>query len=152
MNTLSPFISGRTYVRFADTDTLDVAVIGRQDHLEAAFEHRIEKPPKGSTLRPMPDAGMHSICAVDDAMQHLINGTDDDARDAASRLIDLFNYPFDKRIVVFKRTLTGIDGVAFADAAIVPKPRPVLLFLARRIEALAEKEWRITREDRLTGY
>ena len=152
MNTLSPFVGGRTHIRFANTDALDVAVISRQDHLEATFEHRIQKPPKGTTLRPMSDAGVHPISAVDDAMQHLINRADDNARDSASRLIDLFNYPFDERIVVFKRALTGIDGVAFADAAIVPEPRPVLLFLARRIEALAEKEWRITSEDRLTGY
>ena len=95
---------------------------------------------------------MHPISAIDDAMQHLIDRADHNSGDSASRLINLFDYPFDERIVVFKRALTGIDSIAFADAAIVPKPRPVLLFLARRIEALAKKEWRITREYRLTGY
>ena len=115
MNTLAPFVGGRPHVRFANTHALDVAVIGRQDHLEAAFEHRIEKSPKRSTLRPMSDAGMHPISAIDDAMQHLIDRADHNAGDAASRLIDLFNYPFDKPIVVFKRTLTGIDSVAFAE-------------------------------------
>ena len=152
VNTLAPFVGGRTDVRFANAYALDVSMIGRQDHLEAAFEHCIEKPPKGSPLRPMPDPGMHPISAIDDAVQHLIDRADHDACDSASRLIDLFDYPLDERIVVFKRTLTGIDGIAFANAAIVPEPHPVLLFLARRIEALAEKEWRITREDRLTGY
>ena len=152
MNTLAPFIGSRTHIRFANTYALDVAVISRQDHFEATFEHRVQKPPKGSSLRPMPDPGVHPIGSIDDAMQHLIDGADHDAGDSASRLIDLFNYPFDERIVVFKRALTGIDGLAFANAAIIPEPRPVLLFLARRVEALAKKEWRIPSEDRLTGY
>jgi hypothetical protein len=90
------------------------------------------------------DPGVHPIGSVDNAVQHLSDGADHDARDPATGLIDLFSYPFDERIVVFKGALTGIDGVAFADAAIVPEPRPVLLFLARRIEALAKKEWRIS--------
>jgi hypothetical protein len=92
----------------------------------------------------MSDPGVHPISSIDDAVEHLIDGADHDAGDSASRLIDLFNYPLNERIVVFKGALTGIDGVAFADAAIVPEPRPMLLFLARRIEALAKKEWRIT--------
>src|SRR5271155_5821227 len=127
-------------------------MIGRQDYLERAFEQRIQKPRKGSTFRPMPNRGVHPIGAIDDAVQHLIDGADHNPSDTASGLINLFDHPFDERVVVFKRTLTGIDGSAFADAVIVPKPRPVLLFLARRIDALAEEEWWITSEDRLPRY
>ena len=129
MHTLATFIGGRTDIWFADTYALDVAVISGQDQLEATFEQRVEKPPKGSSLRPMSDPGVHPIGSIDDAMEHLIDGPDHDAGDSASRLIDLFNYPFDERIVVFKGTLTGINGVALANAAIVPEPRPMLLFL-----------------------
>ena len=78
----------------------------------------------------MPRSGVHPVGTVDDAMQHLIDRADDNAGDPAARLIDLFNDALDKRVVVFEGALTGIDGIAFAEAAIFPKPRPVLLFLA----------------------
>jgi len=82
-------------------------MIGRQDYFEAAFEQCIEKPSKRSTLRPMPDTGMHPISAVDNAMQHLIDRTDDNPGDAASGLIDFFNYLFHERTIVLKSALTG---------------------------------------------
>ena len=147
MHAFAAFIGGRTHIWFTDTYALHVSVISGQDQLKATFEHRAQKPPKGSSLRPMSDPGVHPIGSIDDAVEHLIDGPDHDAGDSASGLIDLFNYPFYERIVVFKGTLAGIDGVALANAAIVPEPRPMLLFLARRIQALAEKEGRITRED-----
>src|SRR5690554_3823011 len=100
----------------------------------------------------MTDPGMHAIGACDDAVQHLIDCPDHDACDPAARLVELPANPGDEGVVVFQGALTGIDGVAFPDAAIFPEARPVLLFLTRRVEALPKKEWRVAGKDRLTRH
>jgi hypothetical protein len=95
---------------------------------------------------------MHPIGPIDDTVEHLINCADNNSGDPASRLIQLLDHPHYEIVVVFKCALTGINGFAFTEATVIPKPRPMLFFLSGRIETLTDEKRRIASEDRLAGY
>ena len=139
MDSLPALVGRHANIGLSNADTFYVSMIGGDHNFKVAIEQSVQEAPQRTPLGPMTDPGMHAIGACDDAVQHLIDCPDHDACDRAARLVELPANSADEAVVVFQGALTGIDGVAFPETAIFPEARPVLLFLARRVEALPKK-------------
>jgi hypothetical protein len=75
INSFTAF-GGDADIWFADTDTSDVAVVSRQDDLEAAVKEHIQQAPEGALRRPMADRRVHAPGACNHPMEHFVYFSD----------------------------------------------------------------------------
>ena len=83
VSAFTALISTQPDVWLTDFLILDIPVICRQVYLEIGVDQHVDEAPQGPALSPVADARVQPIGPGDDAMQHLIDGSDNDARHPA---------------------------------------------------------------------
>lgn len=101
MDALSPLVSGGTNIGLTNPYSLDVSMIGRQDHFKSTLKQRVQQTPKRSSLGPVPNPRVQTIGSGYNAVQHLINCAHDDACNPTPGLINLFLHPSNENVILF---------------------------------------------------